>query len=72
MKVIGSGVHAEVVTVFRFNAPLIEQLRGILSDIAKETGGRKDVRVLEGDIDSPLKIWRSGQVDLTRLSDEEL
>ena len=42
-KQIGSGENAERVTVRRFNGPLIEQFRGVLDDIAKEKGERKQV-----------------------------
>ena len=41
VKQIGSGDGAERVDVERFNAELIGQLRGVLDDLAKETGGRK-------------------------------
>lgn len=41
---VGKGEDAEIVTVKRrFNAPLIEQFRGVLDDIAKEKGERKHV-----------------------------
>lgn len=40
VKSIGSGEFAERVDIERFNAPLIEQYRKVLEDIAKETGGR--------------------------------
>lgn len=42
VKQIGSGDNAERVDIERFNAPLIDQYRGTLEDIAKETGGRKN------------------------------
>lgn len=41
VKSIGSGEFAERVDIVRFNAALIEQYRGALDDLAKETGGRK-------------------------------
>jgi hypothetical protein len=40
VKAIGSGEFAERVDIERFNAPLLEQYRKVLDDIAKETGGR--------------------------------
>ena len=41
VKQIGSGDYAERVDIERFNAAMIDQLRGALDDLAKETGGRK-------------------------------
>lgn len=41
VKQIGSGDDAERVDLVRFNAPLIAQLRGVLEDLASETGGRQ-------------------------------
>jgi hypothetical protein len=41
VKSIGSGDNAERVDIERFNAPLIEQYRKTLDDLAKETGGRQ-------------------------------
>lgn len=40
-KGIGSGDCWERVDLVRFNAALVDQLRGVLDDIAKEVGGRK-------------------------------
>lgn len=40
VKQIGNGDSAERVDIERFNAPLLEQYRKVLEDIAKETGGR--------------------------------
>jgi hypothetical protein len=40
VKSIGSGEFAERVDIERFNAPLLEQYRKVLDDIAQETGGR--------------------------------
>jgi hypothetical protein len=40
VKSVGSGEFTERVDIERFNAPLIEQYRKVLEDIAKETGGR--------------------------------
>lgn len=41
-KSIGSRESAEVVELERFNAPEVDQYRGILDDIARETGGRRE------------------------------
>lgn len=40
VKQIGSGEFAERVDIERFNAAIFEQYRGVLEDLAKETGGR--------------------------------
>lgn len=40
VKSVGSGDKVEIIDIERFNAPLIDQFRGVLDDIAKETGGR--------------------------------
>lgn len=41
VKGVGNGVSFQVVDLERFNAPLIEQYRGALDDLAQETGGRR-------------------------------
>jgi hypothetical protein len=41
VKQIGSGEDAERVDIVRFNAALVEQIRGVLSDVASEKGERK-------------------------------
>jgi len=40
VKSIGSGEFAERVDIERYNSPIIGDLRGLLDDLAKETGGR--------------------------------
>ena len=72
VKIVGSGKSAREVTVARFNAAEVEQFRGVLADLAKETGGRKDVHVVTGDVDNPVEVRHDHQVDLTRLGNEEL
>lgn len=42
------------VDIFRFNSAIISEYRGVLDDLAKETGGRKTV--VAGDKDSPLQV----------------
>ena len=54
VKVIGSGKNAREVTVERFNAGEVEQLRGVLADLAKETGGREERHVIEGGAENPM------------------
>jgi len=41
VKQIGAGEFAERVDIERFNSALIDQYRGTLDDLAKETGGRR-------------------------------
>lgn len=50
VKQIGGGEYAEKVDIVRFNASLFEQMRGLLDDIAKETGGRRQ-RVVSENLD---------------------
>ena len=40
VKQIGAGKSAEKVYLKRFNTNLVEQYRGVLDDLARETGGR--------------------------------
>lgn len=40
VKQIGSGEHAERVDIERYNSAIFSDLRGVLDDLAKETGGR--------------------------------
>jgi hypothetical protein len=49
VKSIGSGEFAERVDIERFNAPLIEQYRKVLEDIAKEVGGRIEKKDITSD-----------------------
>ena len=72
VKVIGSGKNAREVVVERFNAAEIEQLRGVLTDLAKETGGRKDIQVLTGGRDNPVEVRHGYDLNLSRLTDAEL
>lgn len=50
VKGVGSGDQFERVDIERFNAPLIEQFRGTLDDIAKELGERKQNVKLDADV----------------------
>jgi len=65
VKQIGSGKQAERVDLIRFNAPLFQQLRGVLDDIAKEMGHR--VQKMEhggpdgGPIPVDLEEWKKRQ-----------
>jgi hypothetical protein len=53
-KQIGGGENSERVDIVRFDGALLDQLRGALDDIAKETGGRKQVTDLN--VNGGLKI----------------
>ena len=56
VKQIGGGEYAERVDIERFNSAIIEQYRGTLDDIAKETGGRIHKQELTGSDGDPLKV----------------
>ena len=60
-KGIGAGDNFQTVKVEQFNAALIHQYRGVLDDIAKETGGRSKT------LDRLIKV-----LDFSKLSDEQL
>lgn len=55
-KQIGAGEQAEKVEIERFNAALIDQLRGALDDLAKETGGRAQKHEVSGADGGPVTI----------------
>lgn len=61
VKQIGAGEFAERVDIVRFNASIFEQWRGMLDDLAKETGGRK-IQTTNQNLD----------IDMTLLSTEQL
>lgn len=48
VKQIGAGEYAERVDIERYNSPLVNDMRGVLDDLAKETGGRKQRLSHEG------------------------
>lgn len=61
VKQIGSGEFAERVNIVRFNSPLFEQWRGLLDDLAKETGGRKQEHKHSGEVNQvemTLEEWK--------------
>lgn len=66
VKVVGGGEDAYPVTIYRFNSQLIDQYRGVLDDLAKEVGDRRQKQL--GDASSPvhsvnmsLDEWRKQQ-----------
>jgi len=66
VKQIGSGETARPVYVERFNGALISEFRGVLKDLAEETGGRQTAP------ERPPPPPREAGLDLTQLTDDEL
>ena len=58
VKQIGSGDFAQEVEIYRYNSALFNDWRGVLDDLAKETGGRKQKQehVHKGDSSAPIVI----------------
>lgn len=56
VKSIGQGQHAQRVDVYRFNAALLDQFRGVLDDLAKETGGRVAKHEMSGPGGGPIEV----------------
>lgn len=68
VKQVGTGEFAERVDIERFNAPIIDQFRGTLDDLAKETGGRIKKQEIAGKDGKALIIqyvndWRGDEGD---------
>jgi len=64
VKQIGGGDAATRVDIVRFNSAIIEQYRGTLDDLAKETGGRKQKQEHSGTIATvgmTIDQWRAEQ-----------
>jgi len=59
VKQIGSGNKVERVDIERFNAAIIGELRGVLDDLAKESGGRKQKYEMAG----TMIVQYTGNVD---------
>jgi len=55
VKQIGAGEFAERVDIERFNSALIDQYRGTLDDLAKETGGRRNKTEVSGPDGGPIE-----------------
>lgn len=62
----GDSVEVEV-----FNKPLIDSMRGVLDDIAKEVGGRKVKSEISGVNGEPIKTQEVG-IDYSKLSNEQI
>ncbi len=76
VKQIGSGENAERVDLERFNGPILEQLRGVLDDIAKEVGGRKQKVEHSGPAGGPIEIIEvvpspTGKQEADQATDED-
>ena len=54
VKGVGAGAAAEVVEYEEFNRGEIDALRGVLDDIAKETGGRVNIQEHKGSLETTL------------------
>lgn len=70
VKQIGGGQFAREVTIERFNGGIIEQFRGTLEDLAKETGGRTNKTEISGPDGGPVQTACSVLFD--QLSEDEL
>jgi hypothetical protein len=72
-KQVGQGKNAEVVQVIRFNSPLVEQYRGVLEDLAKETGGRQKTGSTDDNpINISVRIRPSEQAESDVAGDEDV
>lgn len=65
VKQIGGGEFAERVDLVRFDTPLFDTLRGLLDDLAKETGGRKQKVEHTGEVSHTVKTIKG--VDTTQI-----
>jgi hypothetical protein len=63
VKQIGSGKNAERVDIERFNAAIFSELRGVLDDLAKETGGRKQKHEVSGPEGGAVTVQYTGNVN---------
>ena len=63
-KRIGQGEDSETVQIERFNAPLIAELRGVLDDLAKETGGRR--QKIDADVSGAVAVVTSDELAKAR------
>lgn len=62
----------DTVDVEVFNNGLITQVRGVLDDLAKEAGGRKQKTELTGKDGKPIEVEQRSKPDLSKLSVDEL
>lgn len=71
VKGVGSADNFQLIDYKLFNASEVQQLRGVLSDIAEEVGGRVQRKELTGKDGKPLIPDRK-PVNLSRMTEEEL
>jgi hypothetical protein len=56
VKSIGQGAGAQRVDIYRFNSAILDQYRGVLDDLAKETGGRISKHEMTGKNGGPIEL----------------
>ena len=66
VKSVGSGEFAERVDIERYNSAIISDIRGLLDDLAKETGGRTQKKDITSGGDK-IEIVFSGNIDPDRI-----
>lgn len=71
VKGVGSADNFQLIDYKLFNSSEVQQLRGVLSDIAEEVGGRVQRKEVTGKDGKPL-IPDRPPVDLTKMTEEEL
>lgn len=71
VKGVGSADNFQLIDYKLFNSSEVQQLRGVLSDIAEEVGGRVQRKELTGKDGKPLIPDRK-PVNLSRMTEEEL
>lgn len=71
VKGVGSADNFQLIDYKLFNSSEVQQLRGVLSDIADEVGGRVQRKEVTGKDGKPL-IPDRPRVDLTKMTEEEL
>ena len=70
VKQIGKGEGMRVVDIRRYNSSLISDLRGVLDDLAQETGGRVKRQEVSGPGGGP--VQHEHQIDWGSLTDEQV
>ena len=70
VKQIGKGDQMQVVEILRYNSSLISDLRGLLDDLAKETGGRKKKVEHAGQDGGPIQTVNAN-IDLSDFEDTD-
>ncbi len=56
VKQIGGGEFAREVVIYRYNSQLVSDYRGLIDDIAKEVGGRKERKEISGPDGGPIQL----------------